>query len=101
MTRATYEKGDGEYRLTLEGHAGYGPHGADIVCAAASILGQALLAWLGDRVQDVCMEDGRFSVAAQGGADVEAAFEVAAAGLALLGEGYPQNVEFHTAPLGG
>lgn len=101
MTRVTYEKGNGEYRLTTEGHAGFGPHGADIVCAAVSMLGQALLAWLGDGAQEVCLDKGRFSVTAQGGESVEAAFDMAATGLALLGESYPQNVEFHTAPLGG
>ena len=40
MTRVRYEHGTDppEYRMTIEGHAGAGPKGEDIVCAAASIL---------------------------------------------------------------
>lgn len=32
----------GERRLVVQGHAGYGPEGQDIVCAAASALVYAL-----------------------------------------------------------
>lgn len=41
MTRIKYD----EQNIVLEvtGHAGYGPHGADIVCAAVSILVQTLV----------------------------------------------------------
>lgn len=40
MIVITHEKG----RITIEGHAGYAPHGQDIVCAAVSALVQTFIA---------------------------------------------------------
>ena len=38
MTHIRIERGDGWFRLTMEGHAGVGPYGADPVCAGLSAL---------------------------------------------------------------
>ena len=38
MIVAKIEKKQGEYILTVSGHAGYAPFGSDIVCAAVSVL---------------------------------------------------------------
>ncbi|MBO5497246.1 MAG: ribosomal-processing cysteine protease Prp, partial [Oscillospiraceae bacterium] len=40
MTRAIYDRE--QLRLTLEGHAGAGPRGDDLVCAALSMLAMTL-----------------------------------------------------------
>lgn len=38
MVKATFEDKDGKLTLKLEGHAGYGDVGHDIVCSSCSIL---------------------------------------------------------------
>ena len=43
MTNITVEKKGDRHILHIEGHAGYGTHGNDIVCAAVSILGYTWL----------------------------------------------------------
>lgn len=40
MIEIKHEKG----KITIEGHAGYAPHGQDIVCAAVSALTQVFIA---------------------------------------------------------
>ncbi len=51
MIRIRFKEENGRLQLSMEGHAGYAPAGQDIVCAAASMLGQTL-------VQAVCGAEG-------------------------------------------
>lgn len=41
-----YTEGDSWCELLIQGHAGYGPEGKDIVCAGVSAITQALLGYL-------------------------------------------------------
>lgn len=47
MTRIVYDRE--EYCVTVEGHAGYGPAGTDVVCAGLSALTEALLRRVSER----------------------------------------------------
>jgi uncharacterized protein YsxB (DUF464 family) len=49
----THEEG----RITIEGHAGYAPHGQDIVCAAVSTLVQAFYLSVKELTQDEITAD--------------------------------------------
>lgn len=100
---------DGEEKLWLvldvEGHAQYAPKGQDIVCAAESMLVQALGAMLAD-MGDRALEE--FNVSGQKGSGcatitalprkgcedrVRGAFECVRAGFGLLARQYPQHVK--------
>jgi len=101
MTKVMYD----EKNLTMEirGHAGYGPPGADIVCAAVSILCQTLIANL-ERWKDQgwnalewhtetpgecyirCTPYGYYSLPVE-------MFRFTMVGLKMIAEEYPQHVE--------
>ncbi len=80
-------------RLTLRGHADYGPPGRDIVCAGVSALVYALAGYLTNReeVSELVMEPGYVTVAAKGPSP---ALEVVCTGLRQLAAAYPQCVRF-------
>ena len=44
MIRVRHDQAGDLHRLTVTGHADYGPHGADIVCAGVSALTYDILA---------------------------------------------------------
>lgn len=93
MIRVRHKKAGDLHRLTVKGHASYGPHGADIVCAGVSALTYALLASaekLGGEILDHRADSGDLEILCRGG---DSAFEVALTGLKLIAEKYPQNVE--------
>ena len=78
-------------RLTLRGHAGWGNRGADIVCAAVSILVETLArslpegeTQLGDGFAEFRFAPGNPAAAC------------ARRGLSLLAESYPENVQVST-----
>lgn len=89
-------------RMEAQGHAGYGPWGQDIVCAAVSALLYGFVAHLeglppasgreGDPEPHLAVEEGEgyFLVVTHGlgGADL-AAWRVIAAGLSLIRQAYP------------
>lgn len=89
-----------ELALCMEGHAGFAEQGKDIVCAAASMLGQALVSALGDVCDvsgitfNVRISPGKLYVEATSTPETRAMFKVAAAGLSDLTKKYPQNVSF-------
>ncbi|MCC8122769.1 MAG: ribosomal-processing cysteine protease Prp [Oscillospiraceae bacterium] len=108
---------DGARRtLTMRGHAGAPEAKADLpcaacgarpsdwgnlVCAAASALGQSLLTYLqrdcaGAERLESRAGDGDLRVTCTGGADVAAAFALTAAGLRLLAATYPQSIQIKT-----
>ena len=86
-----------ELALCMEGHAGFAEQGKDIVCAAASMLGQALVSALGGVsgiTLNVRISPGKLYVDATSTPETRAMFKVAAAGLSDLTKKYPQNVAY-------
>lgn len=91
--------------LELDGHAGYAPAGQDIVCAAISILSQALANALAEidmkygmaRMECCMQEKGKMKISAQvcwaNLSMIRGCFEVAVTGLRLLAEKYPDYIE--------
>ncbi|MCR4420822.1 MAG: ribosomal-processing cysteine protease Prp [Clostridia bacterium] len=90
--------------LVVRGHAGYGPHGRDIVCAAVSALAQtavlALERLLGLKPR-VRVEDGYLECFLAGGGEGDPPpeagliFEVAALGLAEIRRVHPGYLVIH------
>lgn len=85
--------------LEVQGHAGWGPRGQDIVCAGASALVYALAGYL-EETGDLLgcrLEPGYALVQGRG-----EAFRVAEKGLRMLAEAYPGAVEVRgDGPAGG
>lgn len=90
--------------LTVEGHAGYAPKGQDIVCAAVSVLVQALAGALSrldenrlfDFAVDGTANSGSAGITAvptsRGWDRVYGMFQMALTGFYLLGKAYPDYV---------
>lgn len=90
--------------ITLQGHAGYGEKGKDIVCAAASILAYTVAQVVTDlysrkklkKKPTVRLEEGNICVVCKprrgAWSDAMAAYDVAQVGYRLLAESYPENV---------
>ena len=83
----------GGKRLVVQGHAGYGPAGQDIVCAAASALVYALAGVLQEKGQlargDI--REGYADIAGAG--DCAREFALVRCGLEMLAGQYPESVE--------
>ena len=92
-------------RLTLDGHAGGGPRGQDIICAAESMLTQALLQTLIDLEEEKkcsvdwigSAEGGYLQVDAAAAAGyeetIETCFRMTVTGLRMLEERYPEHIK--------
>lgn len=102
MTKVQYEKSEDGLTLRVMGHAGFDHIGQDIVCAAISILCQALLAAL-DRLPEADVyhrrRDGLFVIDADSKMyderqKIEGAFLTAVTGYRMLAEKYPDYVQF-------
>ena len=99
-----------ELRMIVAGHAGYGEKGRDIVCAAESILVQALACTLAKFDRSVLYDFAVEGVAGSGCVGITAiptpagwervrgAFESACMGFCLLSDAYPQNVRVRFRP---
>ena len=83
----------GGKRLVVQGHAGYGPAGQDIVCAAVSALVYALAETLAEtgRLAGLDIRKGYAEVTGRG--DCAGDFGLVCRGLAMLAERYPQCVK--------
>lgn len=96
MIAALYEPGVPALRVS--GHAQYAPKGADIVCAAASVLVYALLEAAGGAEELEPPGQTADSVAPlfalRGGEGDREAFRVVAGGFRLLARQFPENVKF-------
>lgn len=95
MIAALYEPGVPALRVS--GHAQYAPKGADIVCAAASVLMYALLEAGGAEEPEPPGQtaDGVAPLfALRGGEGDREAFRVVAGGFQLLARQFPENVKF-------
>ena len=98
MTRIVYERS--ALRLSMEGHALYGDYGADIVCAAESMLIMCLEKRLLDYGEDILLTvkkaPGCISISARPDAKTEAlcreSFDTIYAGLNLLAQYEPEHV---------
>ena len=100
MTNITVEKKGDRHILHIEGHAGYGTHGNDIVCAAVSILGYT---WLNEllireerkQVKNVSYEEdnGNLLIEFSGGDNaVNTAYETILTGFEALQQNYSENI---------
>lgn len=105
MTRIVYwrpKEPGGEYRIQMQGHAGYADGGADIVCAAASALCCTLAGRLsykqmtGSLVMTRCrLSAGEADVGARpvgDGEGVREIFETICTGFAMLCGEYPKHI---------
>lgn len=104
MTAAIFARQGNRFAVTINGHAGYGAGGPDVVCAACSVLACTLLQCLleieaGGGFQAFRQESRsggvRISFTAQpfAQARAEAVAETIAAGFALLAASYPNHVK--------
>lgn len=98
MIKATYRAEEDTHSLVVTGHAGYAEKGADIVCAGASALVQALIGWLENNpcdIECISMDDnaGEVIIIVRGGEDVAAVFYMTAIGLEQIANTYPDYVE--------
>lgn len=84
-------------RLYVEGHAAYGPEGADIVCAGVSALVGTLHLYAKEcgncRHLRTEAAPGRFFLSCRGG--LGAAFDLTVRGLKAIANSYPHNVRVH------
>ena len=91
--------------LEVSGHANYAPKGQDIVCAAVSILTQALANALADvdvkygmaRMEMQAPAEGQMKISARvcwaNLSMIRSYFEVAVTGLRMLAEKYPEYIK--------
>ena len=91
------------HRVQLQGHAGAGVPGQDIVCAAASMLAHTLAANARSLVErgdalgaSIRLQrgDGEVACRAKRGKTVTAVFDTVCAGFALLAQMEPEHVRY-------
>lgn len=95
MIRVNYAKDGGRHKLAVQGHAGHGPPGGDIVCAGVSALSYALLGYLlhaGCPVVEAKADSGDLLLICKDGEMVRGAFDMALVGYLQIAKKYPQNV---------
>lgn len=100
MTKVTYNSV--EFIITMDGHAGYGPAGQDIVCAGLSTIIQTVHASLKSRgiryFLDLAEPEGFVSLKAYPKAEQRypctVIFDTAAEGFKLLADNYPDYVQY-------
>lgn len=103
MTEVYYYRGDDSHELFIVGHAGYDSAGKDIVCAAVSSLGWALIGFLENSANDTSdyahtTESGQLSISAVSAPDVDAAFKMTIIGLMQIAKKYPDFVRVSIVP---
>jgi uncharacterized protein YsxB (DUF464 family) len=94
MIHVCFSDSGKQLSLCMQGHAQHNP-GNDIVCAAASALGQTLvfaLEGVEDITLDVRASKGNLYVAATPTAETVTMFSMTHTGLLALGKKYPKNV---------
>lgn len=94
MTKVRFSEAKDEISIDIRGHASYAPKGEDIVCAAISMLGQTLLAYLETDHEDFryIIQDGRIWAWAKG-PNVQTALKIIMTGFWLLEQNYPDHIE--------
>ena len=86
------------FGLDMDGHAGYGSEGSDIVCAGLSAITYALAEYLlqsgGAKVSDLVLRPGHVRIRCTG--EVAEAFRMAYIGYAMLESQYPEHIFLDT-----
>lgn len=100
MIAIDYKEHGNVYELAVRGHAGYAPHGSDIVCAAVSALCQTLAASVAEEIQDCTLRQnaGEMYICARARCKSERLislelFEHTLRGLRALAREYPKNIK--------
>lgn len=93
------KKTDGE--IAIKGHAGYAPHGQDIVCAAISALTQVFIASVDkltdDKIKCVITAGNCLIRYKNLSADAQLLMDSFFIGLTMIAEEYPKNVQIAQA----
>jgi uncharacterized protein YsxB (DUF464 family) len=99
MISVYVERRGSRCRLYVEGHADYGPAGADIVCAGVSALVGSLMLYAKEcgncRHLRTDAAAGRFFLSCRGG--LGAAFDLTVRGLRAIANSYPQSVRMYAS----
>lgn len=101
MTQIQFDVNGSEYNISIVGHANYGPHGSDIVCACVSMLTELMRQILID--SDIKYSGGTgngeayysFNTAAAGGY-VDSKLLAILRGYEMIANQYPNNVSLRT-----
>ena len=104
MIRVKYQREGRIHSLTMDGHAGYAEHGADIVCSGASAIVCALLGWLENNSEDLSYCDcdahsGSLRIECEGGERTATAFEFTMIGLLQIEDSYKDHMKIETVGL--
>ena len=95
MIKVRFEKKEEICRLSVTGHAGAAPRGADPICAAVTALcytlAQALTLQLGEKAR-ISIREGAAEIAAPGSQTAEHTFWVVWTGLRMLAYNYPEHI---------
>ena len=106
MIRVDLKRESGVLSLVLDGHAGAGNHGSDIVCAAASMLAYTLANAVHKRHGEgklrakpiLALTSGSATIVCvptnDSAAEIDMIFDVIADGYRMLSKAYPGNVVF-------
>ena len=97
MIKVTYITDGISHDLMLQGHAGYAPHGEDIVCAAVSGIIYSLLGWLENNEYellscDTHVKGGDVHIYCEGGDLLAAVMDMTIIGLEQIEHQYPEHV---------
>lgn len=107
MTNVTFSEtrinGSVIQEMVVEGHAGYAEYGSDIVCAAVSAITCALLCFVENNADDretaIDEERGYAKISAcHSDERLDAAFEMAQAGMVQVEMAYPKHVTVNYRP---
>lgn len=104
MIRVNYAKDGDRHKLSVQGHAGHGPPGGDIVCAGVSALSYALLGYLLQAecpVVEAKADSGDLLLICEDGEMVRGAFDMALMGYLQIAKKYPRNVDVYISGLAG
>ena len=98
MIRARYNRDGETHTLSVNGHAGYGEKGQDIVCAGVSAIVFALIGWLENNSEDATFvsvdeNGGEVVIVCEGDEQVSAVFYMAAIGIENIMNTYPDHVD--------
>jgi uncharacterized protein YsxB (DUF464 family) len=105
VTKVFLQQEENRRRLSIKGHANYGPTGEDIVCAAVSMLGQTIAQYAMnldaegkvEALDELTCWDGAVRIDAvltdDGCQQMDTALGVIMTGFELLQRKYPENVQ--------
>ena len=97
MIKVTYEQRNDIFKLSINGHAEYAPHGSDIVCSAVSAIACGLIGLLennSDHIQEksIKIHEGKLDLFCVGDEKIETGFEFLLVSLLQIEKKYPQYV---------